>query len=328
MKKLKFSIVVPSYNQGHFIEDTILSIHQQQGVEKELIIVDGGSTDNTLQVIENHRDKIDYWVSEKDRGQSHAINKGLKRATGDVITWLNSDDVFLEGALEKANAYFNLNEGIGLLHGKSLLFGSDRKDQIVAAPQEDLTYRYLAYIPFPQPSSFFSREVVELLGGVDEHLHYGMDFDLLSRIFLNFEILRVDDLFSKYRMHEESKSNDLIGFARDWRKVFCRTLRSLPSAQYIIEFMKEHDWYDDDGVFYSAKRAVDEGFLHKSFCYFLLIQYHYYYQALELDTAHKVGKMLKVFDVTFYKANGVWKEKYKAQFLGRRGIQFLRNIKL
>jgi glycosyltransferase involved in cell wall biosynthesis len=96
----KITIITPSYNQGEFLEDTFRSVLDQNYPNLEYFVVDGGSTDNSVDIIKRYTEHFDWWVSEKDRGQSHAINKGLERATGDIVTWLNSDDFFYPGALD------------------------------------------------------------------------------------------------------------------------------------------------------------------------------------------------------------------------------------
>ncbi len=327
LKKLTFSIVVPSFNQGHFIEETLQSVINQTYKEVELIVIDGASTDNTVEVIKKYANYITYWVSEPDSGQSDAINKGFKKATGDIVTWLNSDDAYVDNALELANNYFSNNENIGMLHGKTIVFGSGRKDEIIGGVSEDVKYKYLAYIPFPQPSSFIRKSVLDAIGGVDERLHYGMDFDLESRVFLNYDVLAVDDLFSRYRMHEASKSNELIRFAEDWHKVFCRNLRGVESANFIISFLEENNYYHNSSEINKASKNFDSAFMHKTFCFFLLNQFHYYYQALDFKMSNKIGGLLKKFDNDFYSRKGLLNEILKSKFIGKKGISLLRKLR-
>src|ERR1700747_532198 len=109
MNKPRISIIVPSYNQGKYIEETLLSIFNQRIDGLQLIVMDGGSTDETVDVLKKYSDKIDFWVSERDHGQTDAINKGLKRVKADIVGWLNSDDIYLRGALKKVLQVFDEN---------------------------------------------------------------------------------------------------------------------------------------------------------------------------------------------------------------------------
>src|SRR5690606_28750520 len=119
----KISIITPSYNQSNFLEETILSVINQNYPNLEFFVIDGGSTDHSVEIIKQYENKIDFWVSEKDNGQSHAINKGFKRATGTIITWLNSDDVLTPGILHKiAEKFSQLPDDVGLIYGGTTLF--------------------------------------------------------------------------------------------------------------------------------------------------------------------------------------------------------------
>ena len=181
---MKFSVITPSYNQGRFLEETIQSVLGQSHQHAELIVVDGGSTDESVSIIKKYESQIKWWTSEKDRGQSHAINKGLAQATGDIITWINSDDILEPGALAFANDYFEKHPDVSIIHGKTILFGEGRKQQI-NGPENDLKpFEYLPYMRFPQPSSFIRRQVFERCNGVNEMLHYGMDFELVAKAVL------------------------------------------------------------------------------------------------------------------------------------------------
>src|SRR6266540_3676763 len=123
---LKFSIIVPSYNQGHFISQTIDSILNQSYKNVEILVIDGGSTDSTVEILKKYKGKI-FWLSEKDRGQTHAINKGLALAKGDIITFLNSDDYYLDGTLDKVARQFQSKKDNSWLTGDYLIVNEQGK---------------------------------------------------------------------------------------------------------------------------------------------------------------------------------------------------------
>lgn len=244
----KITIITPSFNQGSFIEETIDSILSQNYPNLEYIIIDGKSTDNTVEIIKKHEKHITYWESTKDKGQSEAINKGMRRATGDILTWICSDDLLLEDSLQTAVNYFLENPTVSLIHGKTKTFGEGYEDKITAGFHSDLSVDYFTHMCFPQPSSFFKRNIVEnqsyVLDSkqknlVDESLHYCMDYDLLLRTVLNYEILKVDALFSAYRLHPASKTvSDWGKFEVEKDKIFLRLLNTL-DAKKEIQFLKE-----------------------------------------------------------------------------------------
>ena len=143
---MKFSIVIPSYNQGEFLERTLLSVINQ-GVETEIIVIDGGSTDNSVEIIKKYEDKIAYWVSERDRGQSHALNKGFAKATGDIFGWQNSDDIYMPGAFKKVLEVFEkfpdihhlaLHDGGVGAEGGHCVVGGFAEDEAVAEAVDDV----------------------------------------------------------------------------------------------------------------------------------------------------------------------------------------------
>jgi len=174
------SIVVPNYNGGATIEATLKSLIDQQYPKLEILVVDGGSTDNSVEIIRRYEDKIAWWVSEKDRGQSHAINKGFARVKGEVVNWLCSDDVLLPGALETVGARFAADPEIDVLCGTIIetYENSDRPDRIWK-PYRDLISIMPVTAPFGQASCFYR---LYLLKGrtppVDESYNYCMDLEL------------------------------------------------------------------------------------------------------------------------------------------------------
>src|SRR5437763_884238 len=126
----KITVITPSYNQGKFLEETIVSVISQGYPNLEYMLIDGGSTDNSIDIIKKYRTYFSYWISEKDSGQSEAINKGLKKATGEIISWLNSDDLYTAGCLQHVAEHFAKHREAALVHGKTILFG-DRKKELI-----------------------------------------------------------------------------------------------------------------------------------------------------------------------------------------------------
>lgn len=268
----KITIITPSFNQGQFIEETINSILSQNYPNLEYIIIDGKSTDNTVEIIKKYEKYITYWESTKDKGQSEAINKGMRKATGDILTWICSDDLLVENALQNAATYFLKNPTISLIHGKTKLFGEGYEDKITEGFHSDLSVDYFTHMAFPQPSSFFKREVFENQSYslenkinnkknlVDESLHYCMDYDLLLRTVLNYDILKVDELFSAYRLHPASKTvSDWSKFEVEKDRVFLRLLNTLKikkEAKKGIEFLKEVGIESDESIIYNFDNQI------------------------------------------------------------------------
>ena len=219
----KISIVIPSYNQGQFLEETILSVVSQDYPNLELFVVDGASKDNSVDIIKKYESHITWWVSEKDKGQSDAINKGFAKATGEIVTWLCSDDLYTPGTLKKVAEYFSQqDESVGLIYGGITTFknGVDLKSNW--GYKESPIERYLAGMAFSQPAAFYKKIYLDKIGGrVNEQLHYGMDFDLFCRLAMVCSFVRVEDIFAKYRLHYQSKSVSQANmFMADWNKTF------------------------------------------------------------------------------------------------------------
>jgi glycosyltransferase involved in cell wall biosynthesis len=177
----RFSIVVPSFQQGGFLERTLQSILGQREVDVEVIVQDGGSTDQTVGILKRYGDRV-RWESRTDGGQAAAINSGLQRATGEYIGYLNSDDVLYEGALQQVRAFFTAHPTAGVVYGLADFI--DENDQAIAAyPVEPWSYVRLREICFIcQPACFYRRSVWERCGPFDPALHYSMDYEYWLRV--------------------------------------------------------------------------------------------------------------------------------------------------
>jgi glycosyltransferase involved in cell wall biosynthesis len=207
----KITIITPSFNQGHFIEETICSILDQKYPNLEYIIMDGGSKDNTVEVIKKYEKHITYWVSEKDKGQSDAINKGFRMATGDVINWLNSDDYYEKDALWKvADAFSDPSTNVYL--GISRIFGN--KGEFFSTGTDvyaDNLEKTIGWARIDQPETFFRKSCLDTIGFLDQQFHFIMDKELWIRYLLHYGFTgmkKTNDLIAHFRVHDDSKTNN------------------------------------------------------------------------------------------------------------------------
>lgn len=183
----KISIITPSYNQGRFIEETIRSVLLQNYPNLEYIIIDGGSTDNSVEIIKKYEQWITYWVSEKDNGQSHAINKGYDLASGEIINWLNSDDLLVQNSLFFVASCFLLNPNLDWVTGFRIVRNIDNISLKFENHWEHRWLFYLLGVPdFPQEATFLSQKVVKKIGKIDESLHFLMDVEFYYRLLKEF----------------------------------------------------------------------------------------------------------------------------------------------
>lgn len=223
----KISIITPSFNQAGYLEQTIQSVIGQNYSNLEYIIIDGGSSDNSPEIIKKYERHIAYWVSETDTGQSHAINKGLEKATGDIIAWINSDDQYLPGALKTVSNYFSRNPEIDLIYGNAVNLYPNGKTKNYIVKEFD-PVDLLSRVSVHQPSVFWKRGIHEEIGVLDETLNYVMDYDLWLRIFFRYKTKRVDKMLSIFRIHADSKTYyDPRELYYEKRKVISRFFNSL-----------------------------------------------------------------------------------------------------
>lgn len=202
----KLSIITPSFNQAKFLEETILSVLNQNYSSLEYIIIDGGSTDGSVEIIKRYERHLAYWESERDRGQVHAINKGLERATGDIFAFINSDDVYLPGVFAAVINHFRSNPDCEWLCGDTIFFGADHKTEFFQAIVPKSAAHALAWEAHcPQPGMFWKRELVS--SGFEEEWPYNFDHEMYVRLLLNGH--RCEHLpipVASYRLHAASKT--------------------------------------------------------------------------------------------------------------------------
>jgi len=204
----RISIVTPSYNQAEFIEETIRSVLLQGYPDIEYIIIDGGSTDGSVEIIKKYEPWLTYWVSEPDSGQTNALNKGFKKATGEILNWLNSDDIFLPGAFTTiAKKYIEFPKA-GAFVGGTYRVSAKGKLLMTVLPR-DLSLDGIANKVsnwFMQPACFFTMKAWKAVGPLKEDLHFAMDFDLWLKIAKQFAFERVEEVIASVKIHEHAKS--------------------------------------------------------------------------------------------------------------------------
>lgn len=238
----KISIVTPSFNQGKYLEKTILSVLEQDYPNIEYIIIDGGSTDNSVEIIRKYEKQLTYWVSEKDRGQSHAINKGFERATGEIFGWLNSDDWFHPGALQAVAEAFAANPDAGAVVGAGDMLYEETGNVLLVEPfpvtVESLYGSVDRYIS--QPSCFFSHNAWRDCGPLDEDLHLAMDLDLWLRIAKKYRFALTGMNLSVTLVHKSAKTSALAAQSYvDAALVIIRQGGYLEGRSRLVAFLQE-----------------------------------------------------------------------------------------
>lgn len=199
------TVVTPSYNQGRFIRETIESILSQDYVPIEFMVMDGGSTDETVEILKGYEGCF-FWVSEKDRGQSNAINKGWSRSRGEILAWLNSDDIYLPGAISKAVAFLENHSEVGAVYGEGYHIAEEGRilERYPTEPYDWQRLKETCYIC--QPTVFIRRAVIQDVGFLDEELKYCMDYDLWFRIGKKYAFGYLPDYLASTRFYPETKT--------------------------------------------------------------------------------------------------------------------------
>ena len=208
----KISIITPSLNQGDFIEQTILSVLSQDYPDLEYLVMDGGSSDNTLSILKKYTGKV-TWISEADKGQTHAINKGLRRATGSIVGYLNADDLLLPGTLKKVVEAFINHPQTWWITGKCRIV--DEENNEIRRPITVYKNILLSLHSFSlllmanyisQPATFWRREALESTGYLDEDLHYVMDYEYWLRLYSRYPPVFIPEYLAVFKIHRNSKT--------------------------------------------------------------------------------------------------------------------------
>ncbi|MFQ6539999.1 MULTISPECIES: glycosyltransferase family 2 protein [Aphanothece] len=240
----QISIVTPSFNQAAYLGLTLESVARQRYPHLQYIVVDGGSTDDSLEVIKRHSEGLDRWVSEPDRGQAHALNKGFAWARGDVVGWINSDDLLAEGALSVVGAFFDANPDSIWCTGACELIDAEGMPLDVLAvdpglpPAQWLLHMQHRRAAILQPSTFWRRAAGEAVGPLREDLHCAFDFEFFYRLRERFgPPAQLDVVLSKFRLHDASKTvatHEM--FLLEMLEIVREKVRALPVAERAIVY--------------------------------------------------------------------------------------------
>jgi glycosyltransferase involved in cell wall biosynthesis len=237
----KISIVTPSFNQGDFLETTMLSVLEQDYPNLEYIVVDGGSQDNSVDIIRKYENRLAWWISEKDDGQVDAINKGMQRATGDILAYLNSDDLYLPGTLQRVAEHFRANPDCGLVYGDYHLVDGGGK---LLQRRRELPFDYTMGcciglgIIIPQPAAFWTRDTFSRVGLFDPSLHFAMDADYWLRTARITKIEHIPHFLAEFRMHAESKTgihldSTTSAYREEFQAILRRSWETLPLSRLL-----------------------------------------------------------------------------------------------
>lgn len=235
MSKPLVSVITPSYNQAEYLEATIQSVLAQNYPEIEYLIADGGSTDGSVEIIEKYASHLSWWVSEKDEGQASAINKGMANAKGEFVAWLNSDDLYLPGAVEQAVKSFQDYPQAVMVYGNAITIDA------AGAPLKELVFSnwgledLIGFRIICQPAVFMRREAYQEVGGLDLNYHFMLDHQLWIRIASLGPIKHVDSFWAAARHHQAAKNvAQAEAFGRETLEVL-RWMRQQDELNILVE---------------------------------------------------------------------------------------------
>ena len=245
------SIVVPSFNQGRFIAETLKSCLEQSYRPIEILVQDGGSTDDTVSVLQSFEAPELRWVSEPDKGVVDAVNKGLRSAKGEILTIQSSDDLFVDDAIGAAVEALSHDQAIGLVYGDVELI--DENSRVTGADIQgpfDLAMYFGRFMYVPQPGTFFTRTALEAAGGWRAEVSYAADADFWLRIALRFPVRKLNRVMARYRYHPLQRDRQRASISRDWE----RMVRDLIANEQLDSRTRR---YARSGIFLARHRYAD-----------------------------------------------------------------------
>jgi glycosyltransferase involved in cell wall biosynthesis len=203
----KVSIIIPSFNQGQFLEASIRSVLEQDYPKLEYIIVDGGSKDESVEIIKKYQEHLTWWVSEKDKGHADALNKGFSHATGEILAWLNSDDIYFPKAVSEAVAVLTSRPEVGMVYGEADLI-DDSGETVGQFGSKQTSYKQMlcGSVHIPQATTFFRADLWRQVGPLDLSLFFSFDYDLWVKLAKISQILYVPKRWAKFRIHGAGKT--------------------------------------------------------------------------------------------------------------------------
>ncbi len=265
------SIITPSFNQAKYLTAAYHSVISQSYPNIEYFIIDGGSTDGSVEMIrewaEAKKSRLTWWITEKDKGQADAINKGFSRARGEIVAWLNSDDLYMQGAVEKAVGFFNNNPDVGLIF--SDVFSIDAESKLINVMRygEWNLRDLMAFNIIGQPGVFFRKQALENAGNLNPEYHYLLDHHLWLRIARNHRIQHIQDFFAAARFHSEAKNiAQTEGFSQDSFQIVA-WLQTDPSFSKI--FVQDKRRILAGAFRFSARYLMDGGDNMRAFGHYL-----------------------------------------------------------
>ncbi|MEM6264737.1 MAG: glycosyltransferase family 2 protein [Bacteroidota bacterium] len=316
----KISLVTPSYNQGQYIEETIRSILLQNYPALEYIVMDGGSTDETKEILEKYSPWLTKWVSEPDGGQSDAINKGLAQSTGDLFNWCNSDDYFNPGALEKIG-YAYQGGAFEAVFGKSALFGIEEVEGREKGTLlfDGNTAKAIGLASFSQPAIFFSKTAVDKMGPLSKSLHYAMDREWWIKWLLYFgadKAKEIPDAILNFRYHDDSKTVEGTDTNyKDINSISYSLAKSFGFDNYAA-VIAEETAIDFDYQIDLDKGAISPTLIKSSLAYFMIAFANFLVFSGNRKGAKRAAKLIDTTDFTF--SDKMY--KYKLNLKTQEGI--------